>query len=265
MAIISGTLLVGCRHSQAGRTAVEAVEQSDSLPVAVKKLVRAIADNDSDGFAHMVSYPLQRPYPLRDIENADQMKAYYKNMVDDSLRNAVTHAGPDRWSEYGWRGWSLDDGRYIWVDDQVYDVQYLSHKEKKALDSLVNVEIQSIEPSIRKGWRPVMCLRNTVNGKIYRIDTNTHDHGGDTSRYRLAVYNPDSDLEALPTQLIEGALEEEGTIGSIVYHFCDKDGHYITVEPETVDSPTARLTESGDSITELQRVYWHELVKEGKK
>lgn len=265
MALISGTLLVGCRHSQAGRTAVEAVEQSDSLPVAVKKLIRAIADNDSDGFAHMVSYPLQRPYPLRDIENADQMKAYYKNMVDDSLRNAVTHAGPDRWNEYGWRGWSLDDGRYIWVDDQVYDVQYLSHKEKEALDSLVNVEIQSIEPSIRKGWRPVMCLRNTVSGKIYRIDTNTHDHGGDTSRYRLAVYNPDSDLEALPTQLIEGALEEEGTIGSIVYHFCDQDGHYITVEPETVDSPTARLTESGDSVTELQRVYWHELVKVGKK
>lgn len=173
MALISGTLLVGCRHTQAGRTAVEAVEQSDSLPVAVKKLVRAIADNDSDGFAHMVSYPLQRPYPLRDIENADQMKAYYKNMVDDSLRNAVTHAGPDRWSEYGWRGWSLDDGRYIWVDDQVYDVQYLSYKEKNPLIALSMSRFRaSSHQFARAGGR--LCASGTLSTARYTVSTPTH-------------------------------------------------------------------------------------------
>ena len=127
---------------------VEKVEKSDSLPTEVKLLVRAIADDDSVGFANMVSYPLQRPYPLRDIDGADQMKSYYKELVDDSLRNVITQAEPKRWSKYGWRGWTLDDGRYIWVDEGVYDVQYLSQKEIKMIDSLIREEILSIEAGI---------------------------------------------------------------------------------------------------------------------
>lgn len=259
------SVLPGCvRSSSAGNgdTAVEAVEKSDSIPEPVKKLVRAVADNDSAGFAALVSYPLQRPYPLRDIDDAEQMKVYYHELVDDSLRNAITKSGPEKWSEYGWRGWSLEDGRYIWVDDNVYDVQYISQKELKAMDSLSREEVASMAPSLRPGWRPTLCLRDDARGTVYRIDKRTRENrkkGG--HHYRLAIYIPGSDLREIPSQLLEGLMENEGTAGTIIYRFHDDAGAETLIEPDAPETATPILILPNDSAIELTRAYWHELVR----
>lgn len=267
LAVISGIPMAGCgKSASSSESMVEEVENSDTLPVGVKLLVRAVADNDSIGFARLVSYPLQRPYPLHDIDGADQMKSYYKEMVDDSLRNVIVSAEPGRWKEYGWRGWSLDDGRYIWVDDGVYDVQYLSQKEIKMLDSLTNEEVLSIEPSIREGWIPVLCLRDDGNGNIYRVDSRSkerhHRHGG--KHYRMAVYGPKNDLRGLPEQLLDGEMENEGSASTVIYRFIVRPGEELVIEPESPETGNPVMIGHNDSIVPLRRAYWHELVNSPK-
>ncbi|MDE6007451.1 MAG: hypothetical protein K2G67_07855 [Muribaculaceae bacterium] len=239
-----------------------AVENADSIPESVKKLVKAVADDDKDGFSQLVSYPLQRPYPLHDIETPEQMSEYYHNLVDDSLRNVIIKAGVDKWSEYGWRGWSLDDGRYIWVDENVYDVNYISNSELRNIDSLQRVEIASLAPELREGWRPMMCLKSSDSGKIYRVDTRTTGKPEEINHYRLAVYGSGDDLAALPAQLLEGEMEVDGSAGSVSYHFHDKAAasDYILLPESTESIDPVIIKPSGDNVT-LKRTYWHELVR----
>lgn len=266
MAMITGALLTGCGNRSSSESNVEEVENCDSLPTTIKLLVRAVADNDSIGFARLVTYPIQRPYPLHDIDSAGQMKSYYKEMVDDSLRDIIVKAAPRRWKEYGWRGWSLDDGQYIWIDEGIYDVRYISQKEIKKLDSLTDEEIRSIEPSIREGWFPVLCLRNDGNGNIYRVDSNFrgHNHHKEGKHYRMAVYGPANDLRGLPAQLLEGVLENGGSANTVIYRFVVRPGEELLLEPESPETGSPVLIEHNDSVVPLRRAYWHELVNTPK-
>lgn len=261
--LISGlTVMVGACDRNG--SSVTAIENNDSIPSVVKQLVRAVSDNDSDGFARLVSYPLQRPYPLRDIENVEQMTKYYKVMVDDSLRNLLTTAGPERWSEYGWRGWSLDDGRYIWADDNVYSVEYLSAAEREQLEKLANDELGSIDPSMRLGWRPLTCLRNDTDGSVYRIDSRSE--GDDNNeRLRLAIYKRGASLKGKPSIIIEGSRQLEGSEASPVYSFVDPAKGEIRIDPAGSESANPLLSAGNDSIVELQRVYWRDLIRTSAK
>lgn len=265
-ALLAGLPLVSCSNSKdrsdKATDMTASVLEADSIPESVKKLVRVVTDNDSSGFAQLVSYPLQRPYPLHNIDTPEQMSEYYHQLVDDSLRNVILKAGSEKWSEYGWRGWSLDDGRYIWVDENVYDVNYISGAERRHIDSLQRIEIESIEPSIREGWRPMMCLTDPADGSVYRVDTRTSGDANENNHYRLAVYKPASDLSGLPSQLMEGEMEMEGSAGSISYHFHDSHkGSQYVLQPESTESAeSVIISPSGDNIV-VERAYWHELIK----
>ena len=41
------------------------------------------------------------------------------------------------------------------------------------LDSLRKEEISSLDPALRGGWTPVVCMIDTIDGAIFRIDTKT--------------------------------------------------------------------------------------------
>lgn len=265
LALITIFSIVCCSHKpkvdSEDLSIVKEVEANDTLPESVKKFVKALATNDSDAFAEMVSYPLQRPYPLRNIDDAKQMRVYFHQMVDDSLRNIVKKAKPHRWKEFGWRGWSLDDGSYVWIDESVYSMQYISQKEQKTIDSLTNEEIKTIEPSIREGWKPIMCMLNSDNGRVYRVDSSNKSEDSDTRHYRLVVYEGHSDLRGLPAELLDGIMEMDGSAGTALYKFHSTDGREVILEPEAPDSSNPVLLEPNDSSVVLERAYWHELVK----
>lgn len=259
MMMLMGISFAACDKHRSATDAVAEVEATDSIPDAVKKTVRSIADDDAEHFAGLVSYPLQRPYPLRDINNKEEMRNYYSVLVDDSLRSVVKKARPERWQKYGWRGWSLDDGQYIWVDDSIYDVQYLSRRERAALDSLVNAEVQTLDPSMREGWRPEICLSDHDRGIVYRVDIcTTKGHKGDP--YRLAVYNKKSKLRGKPSKMMHGRKEMEGSAGNAIYYFMDSTGHPISIEPDAPDSASPLIYSDADTVRALTRVYWLDLI-----
>lgn len=250
------------RHSGTP-SAVEAVVADSLLPQSVKTLVSAINDSDSVAFASLVSYPLLRPYPLHDIPDARAMSDYYHILVDDSLRNIVTGAAPERWQRFGWRGWSLDDGRYIWLDDSVYSVEYLSGVEQRLLAQLRDNEIESLDPSLRGNWTPVACLRAVGSPAVYRIDMSRDKN--DRPIYRLAGWASHDDMNKAPEMIMTGYVDVEGSAAMTSYSFSAPDGSTAFYQADVADGSAPAILFSspvtGESEIAVEPAYWLDILK----
>lgn len=259
--LISACLLTGCSRQGSERD-ITAIGQNDSLPDIVKSVVRAVAEDDSTGFASLVSYPLHRPYPLRDISDAAEMSRYYHTLVDDSLRRVITGSRPEEWSEYGWRGWSVDNGSYLWLDSLIYDIPYLSRRETAELAKARALDLESLPADLRADWIPVAALR-ADNGTLLRIDS--RQSADAAPAMRLLVYNKGTDPRGKPSRIIPGSAEPDGSMGNPVYVFNDTDNSIWTYLPWSADSTTPYFSveNSDGSISELNvsPVNWIEAIQ----
>ncbi len=260
----TGLALSGCtgkNPASAGNAKADPV-RTDTLPPIVNELLRTVEANDSAGFAAIVSYPLARPYPLKDIPDAESMKAYYPVLMDDSIRTVLTSSSPADWEEYGWRGWAVADGQYVWVNEGLYDIPYVSRAELATLRRLIISEMESLDPSLRGAWKPESCLTDSVDGAVYRIDAASD--GAPTAIYRLAVYPRGTDLHRRPTRVMKGHRNSEGSAGEITYRFVyrnpetqDSDIYEIEVFSQETGKP--RLYHHGHN-RDLKRTYWRDLT-----
>ena len=239
------------------RPDISELEKCDSIPLSIKKLVKAVADNDTAAFASLVSYPLQRPYPLRNIETPQQMKGYYSVMVDDSLRRVLTSSRPGDWEEYGWRGWSLKRGEYVWVDADLYAVDYLSARERVMLDSLVAADMGTLSRDLAEGWIPELCLQTHEDNAVMRIDSRKDAHI--SPRYRLLIYPAGSDLRGAPAYTLNGYRDSEGTAGTRVYTFGTPSGREVRFSPDIPDG-SSPVVEFPDTVVSVNQTYWLDLI-----
>lgn len=233
---------------------------ADSLPRSVTDIVRAITADDSAAFARLVSYPLLRPYPLHDIETPAQMTSYYKVLIDDSLRSLVT-SGNTTWDEYGWRGWTLGDGSYLWIDDgKLYDVSYISESERAEINRLIQLEIASLRPELRNGWTPVACLADTTGTSVYRIDEGVDTKG--TPLFRLAVYASREQMHERPDAVFTGYRHSEGTASIVTYRFRTPGNEEVTYQADVPDGSLPELIFSGSSDTTItvRPAYWLDIL-----
>lgn len=259
--IAAGTLLCSCGGRSSGAASSASVAINDSLPADVTDIVSAVASDDSSGFSSKVNYPLERPYPLKDINNETEMAAYYKVMVDDSLKNVIAGSTKSDWSENGWRGWTVKDGQYLSVDGEIYEVNYVSAREKSIKDSLVKREKSLLPANLAKGWMPEWVMEDLAEGKVYRIDADSLAliaakespivEGGE---YRLSIYSKGGDLRKNPERILRGRRKMGGSIGNVNYYF---DNH-----------SSVELTDSAEYIIELYSEagtpkLYHRLKKSG--
>lgn len=240
----------------------QAIESFDSLPASVRDLIKAVRSDNPSAFAALVSYPLERPYPLKDIQDSAAMVAYYPTLMDRKLRSAIGDSAPDEWSEFGWRGWSLDDGEYVWVDESVYAVDNLSDAEKALRESLVKQELESLPEAMREDWQPVSCVKDLENGNVMRIDSKEDADGEEI--YRLALYTPGTSLRGNPSQLFTGYRELEGSAMTESYVFTGPSDYSITYMPfhPGQDGGAVIYRPAGSQTDEhpTEAVYWLDLI-----
>lgn len=193
-----------------------------SLPEDVRPVAEAIIEDSPEKFASAISYPVERPYPLKNIKDSAEMVKYYPKIVDKKLKKAVEESPDSLWQENGWRGWTLGNGSYFYIDSgKIYSMDYVSDEENVMLDSLRHEEISTLEPSMQAGWTPVMCVVDTVSDAVFRIDASDATN---PPIYRLSAYADTTDLSSEPNWVLYGHLDLEGSMGSRFYEFTDSVG-----------------------------------------
>lgn len=262
--ILMSVPLAGCRKGDDSVKAAAEILNSDSIPGDVKSVVKAIAENDSDEFARLVSYPLARPYPLHDITNESEMRAYYSTLIDDSMRRMLTHSHVRDWGSDGWRGWTVGNGDYVWIDSLVYDVNYVSPKEKREQKRLMDKEIASLPRRLRHGgWKPMTCLKGVHHTRVARIDSR-HVQKGDSTQYRIAVFDSIVPQHIEPSMVMDGYLTSEGTSETEYYIFTDGKGTTAIYETNIADSPNSYLIITRPNAPaeemEMEKAYWEDLI-----
>lgn len=242
----------GGNGTKSGLTADTVAVADTANPDAVKEKIRtiseAVRDNDARKFASVVNYPLQRPYPLHDVKDANEMQKYYPTMVDEKLRKTVTQADSTDWTDMGWRGHVLGDGQMMVDEDGLYAVNYLSPTEASKRDSLRRAEIASLPQTLRGSWTPVGAFYDEANHKVYRIDVMN-----DGETYRLAEF-PANKRRHKPLRVLTGTKNVEGSAESVSYDFTGG----ISLIPEDMQTGQPVL-QQGDTSTPLQSVYWLDL------
>lgn len=238
----------------------------EKLPEEVRPVAEAIVKDSPNMFAAVVSYPMERPYPLRSVMDSAEMVEYYPTLVDSRLKKAVEEAPDTAWQQMGWRGWTLGNGAFFWIDaGKIYDMPYMSPRETTMLDSLQNMELSTLDPSMRTGWTPVMCVTDTVSGAIFRIDA---QEGTNPPVYRLAGYSAGTDLSGQPAIVLYGSLDLEGSMGNRFYTFSDEEGTTAQYAPDVCDDdsrPEIEIDRKGEAKRYRAKPdYWLDHVK-GKK
>lgn len=267
LSVVAATsVIVSCtsNNKKVDSSNYDALMADDSIPAVIKRIATAVYENDAAQFARQVSYPLQRPYPLKDIGNETEMEAYYGVLMDDSLRNVILYSTPADWQQYGWRGYSVKDGEYLWVDDSIYAINYVSKRETELIDSLNAVEIKSLPKQLQQGWIPALSLLSDDSGKLYRIDVSSGKPLDDNTGYRLMIYdfnrNPGS-LRQMPEQVMYGYLKTEGSANIQSYVFKDKDGNELTIMPDDAFTGVPTLVQPDEKQLPLEKAYWYELIE----
>lgn len=278
----------GGKHSDS----TVAVEDSDAdaAPRIVTLVTSAVRDGDKARFASAVAYPLARPYPLKDITDSAAMVDYYPVLVDDSLKHVIAKAALQRWSNNGFRGWTLDNGEYVWLDDSIYSVNYTSVAEQALRSMLAREEIESLAQPMRQGWVPAFCLYGVDNGYLYRVDMSDNTvitdsladrvntapgddvmvqpdaaASNDSSLYRLAIYRRDDNLHGEPWITMTGRLTIEGSEGNRIYNFNDTLGdtaQYAYDRVNDEDQPEIVIIAAGQPEVrhKVRRAYWRDYL-----
>lgn len=169
--------------------------------------VQCIANGDAAGFATHCYYPIERPYPLPAIHNANEMVAYFDVLFDTPMRIRCKAASHLDWDCLGWRGQCFKNGE-LWdygYMGYVTRIGYCSPREQALQNKRVQEELASLHPSLRVGYKPMTCFRCN-DGTVVRIDQNEDD-------FRMACYWPGTDLRGEPSLVLTGLLEPMGSMG----------------------------------------------------
>lgn len=256
---------VSCQSS--GQPGTDESAYSDSIISRISKVRQYITEGTPTEVAAVFSYPVLRPYPLRDVVDSSAMVEYMSVMVDDSLKTIISAVAPEDWQPLGWRGYTpTEDGDVLMWDGGIYDFSYVSKKEADLRAELSRKEMESLHPSLRKGWQPYYCMRSTVDGTLYRIDYSERDTTEEgEGLLRLLAYPAHTSLAAMPALILNGHMVSEGSEGNRVLHFSGGDTILDFIMDRSDDSrQQIDIVKGGEyKSSPVAPIYWRDYLPNG--
>lgn len=224
---------------------------------ALAELMQSISDGNANVFASICTYPIDRPYPLRSIEDSATMVDYFPLLVDAKLREEVRQSKLDDWENYGWRGWSLGDSTILWYDDGLNFIDYESPAERGLRKILAREEIMSLMPELRGDWTPIETIVEIDGNRIFRIDA-------DRNGYRLMEYDKPENMRSKPVLILRGTADSEGSAGFVTYSFTDSIGNTAEYSPDMEQPVKIYISSPGKKTPReyiVRRGYWRDYLK----
>ena len=182
--------------------------------------IECIQSQNKEKISRMITFPLNREYPIPPIKNKQDFFNRYHEIFDAGLIKLIVTSKPAKdWSTGGKSGLMLLDGQ-VWLnlEGKLLAVNYQSTYEKSVTEELIEAEKRLLHESIKDFLRPV-CQLETSSYNI-RID----ELG--KGKFRYASWPIHSKMSDKPEILIKkGKLELEGSGGNRSYVF--KNGNLV--------------------------------------
>jgi len=188
----------------------------------VEGFIRCFKTLNKAQLSDMVSYPLQRQYPIPPIQNRSKMLQRFDEVFDAELIGMITGSDPAvDWSAVGWRGIMLKDGE-LWIDTdgRLTSVNYQGKLEKQKRQQLIEADREHLYPTLRNFEEPVLIA--STSGFRIRIDQMQD------KSYRYAAWKAAASIST-PPDLVLGMGEKtyDGSGGNHQYTFLN--GQYVYI------------------------------------
>lgn len=187
----------------------------DNKTESILKVIRLFQQKDIDSISKIVYFPLNREYPIPNIENEHDFKTRFNQLFDETLINKISSSKISEWSEVGWRGIMLSNG-IIWIDTdgKITAVNYQSDFEKKLEKNLIIQQKKSLHISLKNFTKPIYQIKT----KNYLIRIDKLKNGN----YRYASWKSNN-LESTKPELVllNGTREFLGSGGNEVITFSE--------------------------------------------
>lgn len=188
---------------------------SPAVADKVNELIAVFQNNDKEEIANHIGYPLNRSYPIPEVNTAKELVVRFDQIFDKELINAIAKSTLDDWSTVGWRGTMLKDG-LLWMDDNgiIYRINRDTPMEQKWRKSLIQQDRTRLHKSVQKYKEPYAVI--DVEGETWRID-NINDEV-----MRLVIWKKGVKMNEHPALVLEGCLDLQGSMGTRVLEFKNK-------------------------------------------
>ena len=188
----------------------------------VKYFVGCIKDKDIDKLNSIISYPIQRPYPIPPIRNKQEFKNRYSEIFDDNLTSSITNSNiKEDWSDLGWRGIMLHNG-IVWIDynGKLTAINYTSDKEKSIEEKWIKYQKELLHTDLKNFKKPIHTIES--DKFIVRIDLLENE------KYRYASWSKHSEISSKPNLVInKGERRADGSSGNHYFTFVNGEYRYI--------------------------------------
>ncbi len=189
-------------------------ELDASKKANVSNIISLFKRNNVNDISNMISYPLQREYPIPDIKNKKEFRQRFSEVFDKILIGQIARSKTAQWTEVGWRGIMLDNG-LVWIDSysgKILAVNYKSPFEKNLREKLIQKEKENVHISLKKFEIPVYKMKT----KQYLIRIDEISDG----KYRYASWKAGSKENTPPDIILNnGKLDFLGSGGNNVITF----------------------------------------------
>lgn len=205
--------------------------------VVVEYFVDCIKNSDIDKLDPILSYPIERPYPIPKINDKEEFKRRYSEIFDDSLTSVITNSNINEdWSDMGWRGIMLHNG-IIWLDydGRFITTNYTTEKERAIETKWIEYERNLLYTDLKNFKKPVYTIE--TDKFIVRIDLL------ENQKYRYASWSKESDISRKPDLIINnGKWTPDGSGGNHYYRFTNNEFSYIVYVNMVPAEETAPFT-----------------------
>jgi len=202
----------------------------------IQKLINLFKTKNVDGISKIITYPLNREYPIPSVKNEADLKKRFNQIFDKKIIDIISNSKIDQWSEVGWRGIMLDRGD-VWIesDGKIKALNYQSDMEIAQKNRLINHDKKKLHSSLKKFKSPTYKIQ--TKSYLIRIDELAN------GKYRYASWKIGKSEASKPDlTLSNGELKFEGSGGNHTITFTKGEYNYKVYRGIIGERDTAEIS-----------------------
>ncbi|WP_421750306.1 hypothetical protein [Croceimicrobium sp.] len=197
----------------------------------IDSLITFIQNNQIAELAQRVRYPLKRPNPVPDIQNAAEFIRYYPTLMDSNFRSKLinqTYTQENTIERYVTIG--LLNGE-IWLDEEGWIISFNHHSSQElALQMKLREAIKARIHSSVSTWKEniLVCQNKKFLIRIDRLENN---------ELRYCSWSETKTISDPPDLILfQGKEEFQGTMGGVNYVFSNGEWTYSLDQVQMAES-----------------------------